>query len=611
MTLNLSLQTVPATPFFISGAVLFALGVAWFTRSPTGERAAHLAPVRANPAPTTWILLAAGIMLVGALVRLTGLDAHGISHPEVYIPGIDLPSGISEPPPRHGLAETLSWHWHFEPHPVGYYMAMLAWTKAFGAGIVSIRMPEAILGILSIPLVYKVGHLAYDRRVGTAAAAMLALHGFQIFWSHVARMYVPGAFLGLAATWALLELHRRTRPSPWLDVGYVAAVTACAMTVEFAWPLLFVHIGWTALHHRGPWNKPSRIAVLQAITLMVSAPTLSQAIIGARHGAAQPPTQDFLMHYFSFGMLFEHDAYDEFGVTMPIAVRLPMLAVSLALIVLGLRVTTTECTERATPTQAGPTAWRLAPLAAGVAIFMLGLAFNSHNRNLPLVVASSLPLMALAAPSLVASLRPLLRVALPGIERLTGRLEGHLGLVALLAIAPTMMLYIVSFRIELIAGRAFNIFVPYVLILIAAGAVSIARRRVVAAGLTIALFVLFAASALALRQFPASPRDYRGLASAMEAQFQPADLVFVRPREWSQTPMYFYLKPQRLVATDYGAVRLRSPKSRVWVMLFLRQDRTPEMARALAGYRPGGEVNSLGSKAVLYLPPLPTSAPAS
>lgn len=597
----------------VFGILLLAIGVAWFARSPGGVANSHLplaTPLR-TAASTRWLLLAAGIMLLGTIVRLTGLDAHGISHPEVYIPGIDLPAGISEPPPRHNLAETLSWHWHSEPHPFGYYMAMLAWTKAFGAGIISIRMPEAILGILSIPLVYKVGSLAYGRRVGTAAAAMLALHGFHIFWSHMARMYVPGAFLGLAATWALLEMNRRTRPSPWLEVGYVAAVTACAMTVEFAWPLLFVHIGWTALHHRGPWNKPSRTAAIQAIALMVSAPMLSQAIIGARRGAAQPPTLDFLVHYFSFGLLFENGAYDEITVVIPLAIRLAILAASVALIILGLRVTATESTERAAPAQAAPSVWRLAPIAAGVAIFMLGLAFNSHVRNMPLVVVSILPLVALAAPTLVASLRPLLRIAVPGIEPLIRRLEGHLGLVALLAIAPTIILFIVSFKVELLAGRAFNIFVPYLLILIAAGAVSVARRRVIAAALAVGLFVLFGASELALRQLPASPRDYRGLASAMEAQFQPGDLVFVRSREWSHTPIFFYLEARRLVGADYGAVLQRSPKSRIWVILVLRQTPTPEMARALAGYRLGGEVRSMGAKASLYLPPVTAgSAPA-
>lgn len=45
------------------------------------------------------------MLTVAALaLRYWGIDAHGVTYPEFYVPGIDLIDGISEPPPRHDLA---------------------------------------------------------------------------------------------------------------------------------------------------------------------------------------------------------------------------------------------------------------------------------------------------------------------------------------------------------------------------------------------------------------------------------------------------------------------------------------------------------------------------
>ena len=71
-----------------------------------------------------WVGVLLLAVVAGAILRLTGLDHGGMTHPEVYIPGIPLPADISEPPPRLTFLDALRWHFHDEPHPVGYYMAM-------------------------------------------------------------------------------------------------------------------------------------------------------------------------------------------------------------------------------------------------------------------------------------------------------------------------------------------------------------------------------------------------------------------------------------------------------------------------------------------------------
>ncbi len=51
--------------------------------------------------------------------------------------------------------ETAFWHFHFEPHPFGYYLAMWGRTKLLGASIVSIRLLEALLGAASVLLIFR------------------------------------------------------------------------------------------------------------------------------------------------------------------------------------------------------------------------------------------------------------------------------------------------------------------------------------------------------------------------------------------------------------------------------------------------------------------------
>ena len=126
-----------------------------------------------------WVLL--GAVVAGAVLRLEGLGAGGMTHPEVYIPGIPLPPGISEPPPRLTFLDALRWHFHDEPHPVAYYLAMFGWSSVFGISPAALRLPAAILGTGSVLLIGALGWRIWGPAAGALAAVLLALHGFHAF----------------------------------------------------------------------------------------------------------------------------------------------------------------------------------------------------------------------------------------------------------------------------------------------------------------------------------------------------------------------------------------------------------------------------------------------
>lgn len=581
----------------VVGACMAAAAFAWLgVATLRAASSSSAAPQADAPLDRRWLWFLAAMVVAGALIRFIGLDAKGLSHPEAYIPGLDLAPGISEPPPRHGFLETLIWHFYAEPHPFGYYLAMWAWTKAFGASLASIRIPEAILGVLSLFAIYRVGTLSHEPRVGVVASALLAAHGFHIFWSQVARMYVPGAFLGLLSTWLLLEMHRANRPRPAIELGYVAANVAGALTVEFFWPLLCTQILWSALHRRAAAEREtSRIGYFQALSFILAAPMLSHAWMTGRTEAAPPPTLEFLANYFSFGFLFQHGAYQEPIVRLPLAASLVVLAISLVLIRYGLRAPTAERDEPDPP--AAPSIWPLALAASGTFVLMAGIAVVANVRNEELALVSVVPFLALAVPRIVAHTRPRL-ARFESLDALLTRARNPTALVPLQAFLPAILIFAISYAIRLTAPRAFAIFVPYLLIVVAAGVVAMPRRILA----IVALAVIFPASAVMLHDVPVAARDYQGLARAINSRLQAGDVIFTPPQDWAYTPMYFYLDHARLVSFDYAGALRRDPRPRVWVLSMLNQPPTVEMASALAGYRPATKVKAFKADAILFVP---------
>ena len=94
------------------------------------------------------------IIVVGTILRIDNIGGRTIGHIETYVPGIELPSGISIPPPRYGLLDYMRRTLQEEPHPPAYYIFMFPWTKAFGTSLLSIRLPSLIFGVLCIILIY-------------------------------------------------------------------------------------------------------------------------------------------------------------------------------------------------------------------------------------------------------------------------------------------------------------------------------------------------------------------------------------------------------------------------------------------------------------------------
>lgn len=138
--------------------------------------------------------------------------------------------------------------WHLIPfmdvHPPVYYWFMKAWLSLPGMfhDESQIRMISAIFGVITIPLVYRLGKRIGNDFVGILAAFMMTFSTFAIYYSQEARQYAIVTFFFCLFLFVYLEAIERKNWKIWALAGGLAAL--CMYTHWF----LFFPIGATVFH---------------------------------------------------------------------------------------------------------------------------------------------------------------------------------------------------------------------------------------------------------------------------------------------------------------------------------------------------------------------------
>lgn len=232
--------------------------------------------------PRVAMLILGGLILIGLALRLAklwdGVYADELS--TLYIvrgrslgDALDIVSSDAEVSPP--LSFVASW----------------AFAK-LGSAPELIRLPSLIAGTLSIPLTYLVGARAVGRTAAIAAAAIVALSPFMVYFSTEARGYALAIALLLASTLALLQAIRSPARGWW--VAY-AVCSALAMYSHYtaAFPLL-AQLLWVL------WAAPAaRAAALLAnlLALVLYLPWLS-GMLGDTSSSTLPLVEAFVASGF-------------------------------------------------------------------------------------------------------------------------------------------------------------------------------------------------------------------------------------------------------------------------------------------------------------------------
>lgn len=280
--------------------------------------------------------------------------------------------------------------------PPLYNLVVHAVQLGLGRGDALLRLPSALAGVVSVPLLFlAVRHWVGDR-LALTGALLLAISPLHVWYSQEARPYALLVLLALATLWCAGGSVREPQRLGWL-VGFTAAAAATFYTHLIAMPFLAVVGGYLLL--RTPPRGRLRAASALVVLALLAVPQLLRF-------AGTPPTvsgnseyQFQLSHLgytgwafmagFSLGPSLLELRGGMAAVRPYLSEIVPVMLLTAALFLLGARLLWRERREACVLLLA----WILAVVAFGVA----GAVLSSHPYNVRYVILALPPFLLVAA----------------------------------------------------------------------------------------------------------------------------------------------------------------------------------------------------------------------
>jgi mannosyltransferase len=115
-------------------------------------------------------------------------------------------------------------------HPPLHYLLLHCWMPLAGESEFAVRFVSLFFGLLSVPMIYKLGKaLSTNHVFGLLAAFVAAISPFWVYFSQETRMYTTATFFSLSAVYFFARIfkdQRKLTSGIWL--GYILT-TACSL----------------------------------------------------------------------------------------------------------------------------------------------------------------------------------------------------------------------------------------------------------------------------------------------------------------------------------------------------------------------------------------------
>jgi mannosyltransferase len=215
--------------------------------------------------PSWWPL--AALILLAAVLRLATLTEQSFWYDESFTPVHVL---------HAGLGATLKAVVHSENTPPLWYV--FAWVDArlFGDGALALRLPSALAGIATVPVVWAIGNALSGRRAALIGAAIVAVNPLFIWYAQEARAY--GLFVFFAALAMLCFVRLLRQPSGTRAAWFALSGALALLTHYFA---VFLLIPMVLLLLR---ERASRRSALPAAGALVVVGLALLPLISAQGG---------------------------------------------------------------------------------------------------------------------------------------------------------------------------------------------------------------------------------------------------------------------------------------------------------------------------------------
>ena len=109
--------------------------------------------------------------------------------------------------------------------PPLYYLSLHYWMALVGTSDFGIRFLSLIFSCLTVPLVYNLGRLLFDHKVGWCAALVTSINPHQIWYGQDARSYSMVVCFGVASVILLVMALRENRRHLWILYTIVTALS--------------------------------------------------------------------------------------------------------------------------------------------------------------------------------------------------------------------------------------------------------------------------------------------------------------------------------------------------------------------------------------------------
>jgi uncharacterized membrane protein len=179
------------------------------------------------------------IVALGAALRFANLGQNSLWPDE----------GYSVNMAHRDLYDLVHWAAAFDSHPPLYYLLLRGWVSIFGYSEYAVRSLSAVIGVLLIPVMYRLGVTIVGRHVGLVAALLAAISPFYVQYSQEARMYIlAGLLAGVSLLYFIRLLETRGRRD---SVLFVLATALLLYTHVFGLFVLLAQVIVVLLSLRG------------------------------------------------------------------------------------------------------------------------------------------------------------------------------------------------------------------------------------------------------------------------------------------------------------------------------------------------------------------------
>jgi len=160
------------------------------------------------------------------------------------------------------------------------------WIKFFGTSEDATRSLSALAGILAIPLIYMIGQLLFDRRVGLIGAFLMAISQFQIYYSQDFRYYSLFVLMTLFSFLFFIQALKKRRLIYF--VFYVLATISMFYTHTFGVFIIAAQAIYYLLSLRRYRNLILHWFLSQIVILLAMLPSIINIFDKAKAGKSGP-----------------------------------------------------------------------------------------------------------------------------------------------------------------------------------------------------------------------------------------------------------------------------------------------------------------------------------